>query len=148
MTRPTRIPSDVNRPDRILGPFTVRQVTILAAAAGGLHLAWLALRPWLAAPVFLLVATPLAAHGRAEGSTTTPSGTSTDAARPSSSRDSSAIRIRGSGRRAELGEHLGGHVGGPAGDRGERGHACHDRGRAQCEHHRDRVNPALVPAIV
>jgi len=61
MTRPTRIPSDVNRPDRILGPFTVRQVTILAAAAGGLYLAWLALRPWLAAPVFLLIATPLAA---------------------------------------------------------------------------------------
>lgn len=61
MTRPTRIPSDVNRPDRILGPFTVRQVTILAAAAGGLYLTWLALRPWLAAPVFLLIATPLAA---------------------------------------------------------------------------------------
>lgn len=60
MTRPTRIPSDVNRPDRILGPFTVRQVTILAAAAGGLYLAWLALRPWLAAPVFLVIATPIA----------------------------------------------------------------------------------------
>ncbi len=48
----------------------------------------------------------------------------------------------------ELSQQLGGNVGGPAGDRGERAHARHDRGRAQRQHHRDRVNPALLTAAV
>jgi hypothetical protein len=61
MTRHARIPADVNRPDRILGPFTARQVAILASAGAALYLAWTALRPWVALPVFLLAATPLAA---------------------------------------------------------------------------------------
>lgn len=61
MTRPTRIPSDVNRPDRILGPFTARQVSILAATAVGLYLAWIALRDLIPLPVFLIAATPVAA---------------------------------------------------------------------------------------
>jgi hypothetical protein len=61
MTRPTRIPSDVNRPDRILGPFTARQVAILAATAAALYLAWTALRTQIALPVFLIGATPVAA---------------------------------------------------------------------------------------
>ena len=48
----------------------------------------------------------------------------------------------------EPGEHLGGHVGGPAGDRGERGHTRHNSGRAQHEYHRDRVNPTLITATI
>ena len=44
MTRPARIPSDVHRPDRIIGPFTARQVAILAATAAMLYLAWTVLR--------------------------------------------------------------------------------------------------------
>jgi hypothetical protein len=48
----------------------------------------------------------------------------------------------------ELGQQLGGDIGGPAGDRGERTHARHDCGRAQREHHRDRVDPPLVAATI
>jgi hypothetical protein len=48
----------------------------------------------------------------------------------------------------ELGQQLCGDIGGPAGDRSERPHARHDRGRAQREHHRDRVDPALVAAAI
>lgn len=62
MTRPAaRIPSDVNRPDRILGPFTARQVAILAATAGALYLAWNLLRGLVPLPVFAIIAAPLAA---------------------------------------------------------------------------------------
>ncbi|MGD9530854.1 PrgI family protein [Pseudonocardia sp.] len=61
MTRPTRIPSDVNRPDRILGPFTARQVAILAVTAAMLYLAWTALRGVVALPVFLFAALPVGA---------------------------------------------------------------------------------------
>ncbi len=43
----------------------------------------------------------------------------------------------------EPGQHLGGHVGDPAGDRGERTHPAQYRRRAQGQHHRDRVVPAL-----
>lgn len=48
----------------------------------------------------------------------------------------------------ELGQQLCGDIGGPAGDRSERPHARRDRGRAQREHHRDRVNPALVATAI
>ena len=58
------------------------------------------------------------------------------------------LRRRSGASTVELHEHLGGHIGGPAGDRGKRGHTRHDRRRAQRQHHRDRVNPALVPAAV
>ena len=44
MTRPARIPSDVNRPDRVVGPFTARQAAILAATAAALYLLWTVLR--------------------------------------------------------------------------------------------------------
>ena len=54
------------------------------------------------------------------------------------------LRRRTGASAVELHQQLGGHVGDPAGDRAERAHARHDRRRAQREHHRDRVNPALV----
>jgi hypothetical protein len=53
---------------------------------------------------------------------------------------------RGSG--VEPGQHLGGHVGDPAGDRGERAHPAQHRGRAQGQHHRDRVITALLTAPI
>ena len=42
MTRPVRIPADVNRPDRVLGPLTARQVVLLAVPASVLYVAWTA----------------------------------------------------------------------------------------------------------
>ena len=61
MTRPTRIPADVNRPDRILGPLTAHQATLLAVPAAMLYVAWTGLRNVLALPVFLAFAAPVAA---------------------------------------------------------------------------------------
>src|SRR5690349_11024743 len=61
MTRPARIPTDVNRPDRVLGPFTTRQSVLLLATAAVLYTAWIGLRPWLPLPIFLAVALPVAA---------------------------------------------------------------------------------------
>ena len=46
MTRPARIPADVNRPDRVLGPFTARQAVLLLATAAVLYSAWTGLRAW------------------------------------------------------------------------------------------------------
>lgn len=63
MTRPARIPSDINRPDKILGPFTARQVAILATTAGALYLTWTLLHTVIVLPVFLIAATPFAALG-------------------------------------------------------------------------------------
>ena len=45
MTRPVRIPSDINRPDRVVGPFTARQAAILAGTGAVLYLAWTVVRP-------------------------------------------------------------------------------------------------------
>lgn len=59
MTRPARIPSDVNRPDRILGPLTARQVAILAATAAALYLGWAVLRAWIPTPILLAAAVPI-----------------------------------------------------------------------------------------
>ena len=53
---------------------------------------------------------------------------------------------RGSG--VEPGQYLGGYVGDPAGDRGERTHPAQHRGRAQGQHHRDRVITALLTAPI
>jgi hypothetical protein len=61
MTRPARIPSDVNRPDRIVGPFTARQAAILAGTGGALYLLWIVLGSLLAPPLFLAGAVPVAA---------------------------------------------------------------------------------------
>jgi hypothetical protein len=61
MTRPARVPADVNRPDRVLGPFTARQSVLLLATAAVLYGAWVGLRPWVPLPIFLTVAAPIAA---------------------------------------------------------------------------------------
>ncbi|OXR45172.1 hypothetical protein B7C42_03130 [Nocardia cerradoensis] len=60
MTTPVRIPADVERRDRLIGPFTARQLAILAATALLLYLAWMATRAVLAPLAFLAVATPIA----------------------------------------------------------------------------------------
>jgi hypothetical protein len=60
MTRPVRIPSDINRPDRVVGPFTARQAAILTGTGAALYLTWTVLRPLLAAPLFLAGAAPIA----------------------------------------------------------------------------------------
>ncbi len=55
----TRIPADVDRPDRLVGPFTARQLAILAALAAVMYLVWTATRSVVPAPVFVVVAIPL-----------------------------------------------------------------------------------------
>ncbi|MEG8179293.1 DUF87 domain-containing protein [Nocardia terpenica] len=59
MSTPVRIPADVERPDRLLGPFTARQLVIVAATALGLYLVWLLTRTVIAPPVFLAGAVPV-----------------------------------------------------------------------------------------
>ena len=61
MTRPVRIPADVNRPDRVLGPLTARQVVLIAVPLSVLYVAWTALRGLVALPVFAAIAVPVAA---------------------------------------------------------------------------------------
>lgn len=51
-----RIPADINRPDRVLGPATARQVAILGGTAAGLWCAWLGVRAWISPLLFLLPA--------------------------------------------------------------------------------------------
>ncbi|MFF0452998.1 PrgI family mobile element protein [Nocardia africana] len=60
MTTPVRIPADVDRRDRLIGPFTARQLAILAATALLLYLTWMATRTTLAPVAFLAVAAPIA----------------------------------------------------------------------------------------
>jgi hypothetical protein len=48
----------------------------------------------------------------------------------------------------ELGKQFGGHVGDPPGDRGEGAHPGQHRGRAQGEHHCDRMISALIRAPI
>ncbi|WP_174186694.1 PrgI family protein [Nocardia barduliensis] len=61
MTTTVRIPADVERSDRLLGPFTARQLAILAATAPLLYSAWIATRAVVAPLVFLAVVVPIAA---------------------------------------------------------------------------------------
>lgn len=61
MTAPVRIPADVDMHDRVLGPLTARQLTILTAAGAVLYLIWAATRAFVPIPVFLAVAVPVAA---------------------------------------------------------------------------------------
>lgn len=61
MTAPVRIPADVDMHDRVLGPLTARQLSILAAAGAVLYLVWLATRAFLPIPVFLAFAVPVGA---------------------------------------------------------------------------------------
>ncbi|MEV3961512.1 PrgI family mobile element protein [Nocardia sp. NPDC050193] len=60
MSTIVRIPADVDRSDRLLGPFAARQLAILAVTALVLYSAWIATRAVLAPVVFLAAATPLA----------------------------------------------------------------------------------------
>ncbi|MFF4602746.1 PrgI family protein [Streptomyces sp. NPDC001339] len=56
----TRIPADISRPDRLLGPFTARQTALLAAAAIVLYAGWWATRPFMAPITYAALAAPLA----------------------------------------------------------------------------------------
>ena len=51
-----RIPTDVEREERVWGPLTVRQATALALTAGTLYVLWWATRMWLPTPAFVPVA--------------------------------------------------------------------------------------------
>ena len=59
MTQPVRIPSDVDRPDRLVAGLTGRQLIILMGTAMLLYLGWSATRTVLPLPVFGLVAAPV-----------------------------------------------------------------------------------------
>lgn len=51
-----RIPADISRPDRILGPATARQVAIVGGTAAGLWCVWLAVRAWVPPLLFVVPA--------------------------------------------------------------------------------------------
>ena len=59
MTSPVRIPADVDMADRVLGPLTARQLTVLGANALVGYLIFDATRAFVALPVFLVVAVPV-----------------------------------------------------------------------------------------
>lgn len=69
----TRIPADISRPDRLLGPFTARQCALLATAAAVLYGVWWATRPFMAPLAFAALVVPVAGAvaalvlGRREG---------------------------------------------------------------------------------
>ncbi|QIZ37886.1 PrgI family protein [Saccharopolyspora sp. ASAGF58] len=56
-----RIPSDVDREDRILANLTARQLAILAVTGAALYLGWLTTRTVVPLPVFVVLALPIAA---------------------------------------------------------------------------------------
>ncbi|MFD9211300.1 PrgI family protein [Streptomyces sioyaensis] len=56
----TRIPADISRPDRLLGPFTARQTAILATAAGALYGGWWATRAFMAPLAYAALVIPVA----------------------------------------------------------------------------------------
>ncbi|WP_280314842.1 PrgI family protein [Nocardia wallacei] len=60
MTTPVRIPADVERRDRLIGPFTARQLAVLAATGLLLYTVWMGTRHVLAPLVFLAGAVPIA----------------------------------------------------------------------------------------
>ncbi|MGC7093984.1 PrgI family protein [Amycolatopsis lurida] len=59
MTQPVRIPSDVDREDRVLANLTARQLTILTVTGLVLYGAWTLARGVVPLPVFLIVAVPI-----------------------------------------------------------------------------------------
>ncbi|MFB7630591.1 PrgI family protein [Streptomyces sp. NPDC056149] len=69
----TRIPADISRPDRILGPFTARQSALLAATAVVLYGGWWITRPFMTLLAYAALVVPVAgamaalALGRREG---------------------------------------------------------------------------------
>ncbi|MGW3960147.1 PrgI family protein [Amycolatopsis sp. NPDC005003] len=73
MSHPVRIPADVDRPDRVLGPLTARQLAILGVTGLLLYALYNATHAFLPLPLFLLIAAPVAlavtvlALGRRDG---------------------------------------------------------------------------------
>lgn len=61
MTDPIRIPADVDREDHVLANLTARQLTILAGTGLMLYAVWTLTRTFMPIPVFLALATPVAA---------------------------------------------------------------------------------------
>ncbi|MVU82338.1 DUF87 domain-containing protein [Nocardia sp. ET3-3] len=61
MTVTARIPADVDRRDKLIGPFTARQLAILAATALTLYGTWLLTRTVIDPPVFVAAAVPIGA---------------------------------------------------------------------------------------
>lgn len=59
MTAPVRVPADVDRPDRVLGPLTARQLAILGVAGLLLYGLYSLTRELVPLPVFLIVAVPV-----------------------------------------------------------------------------------------
>ncbi|OXM43803.1 PrgI family protein, partial [Amycolatopsis alba DSM 44262] len=59
MTSPVRVPADVDRPDRVLGPLTARQLAILGVAGLLLYGLYSATSSFVPLPVFLIVAVPV-----------------------------------------------------------------------------------------
>ncbi|MEC3979902.1 PrgI family protein [Amycolatopsis sp. H20-H5] len=59
MSYAVRIPADVDRPDRVLGPLTARQLAILGIAGLLLYALYGATHAFLPAPVFLVFAVPV-----------------------------------------------------------------------------------------
>lgn len=59
MTPPVRIPADVDMHDRVLGPLTARQLTILAVTGLLLYAGWTLTRGVVPVPVFLALAIPI-----------------------------------------------------------------------------------------
>lgn len=61
MTVSARIPADIDRRDKLIGPFTARQLAILAVTALALYAGWLFTRALVAPPVFVAAAVPFGA---------------------------------------------------------------------------------------
>ncbi|MFF3566834.1 PrgI family mobile element protein [Nocardia jiangxiensis] len=59
MSTPVRIPADVERRDRLIGPFTSRQLAILAATGVLLYLGWMGTRTVIVPLVFVAGAVPI-----------------------------------------------------------------------------------------
>ena len=61
MTRPVRIPADVDREDTVLANLTAHQLLILAVTGIVLYGSWSLTRAFIPVPVFLIPAVPLMA---------------------------------------------------------------------------------------
>src|SRR5690349_14316540 len=59
MSQPVRIPADVDREDRVIGPLTARQLLILAVAGIVLYGAYALTREFVPLVAFLVVAVPI-----------------------------------------------------------------------------------------
>lgn len=61
MSQPVRIPADVDREDRVIGPLTARQLLILAVTGIVLYGTYTITRAFVPLPVFLVLAIPIGA---------------------------------------------------------------------------------------